>query len=145
MFLTDSGRQQTPFSENGGGFRRLYQETKPAASPNQTRFIGGGDYSALSSEGTATAVADIEVATAVAIDADLTSKDEEARAYFLAKRFAGESSLADDARLARVTERLRRLHPRITAADIARLDEDVTELEENAEFLAALNLELEGN
>jgi len=69
---------------------------------------------------------------------DLAVKDQDARAYFLAKRFSGESTLEDDARFHQLSQRMHRLVPRVTADDIGQLDTDVRMLEANAEFMENL-------
>jgi hypothetical protein len=60
----------------------------------------------------------------------------------LAKKYEGEPSREDSARLALLTERIRRLHPRVTRRDVDVLTQVVDQVEEVTDGLAQLRKRL---
>lgn len=61
---------------------------------------------------------------------DPAGRARDVRVSLLARKYEGLSTVEDDARLAILTARLRRLAPRVTAADIDKLTTMVGELEQ---------------
>ncbi|MDH5674634.1 MAG: hypothetical protein OEZ06_21075 [Myxococcales bacterium] len=69
---------------------------------------------------------------------DAVTKARDARVALLARRFAGRTSTEDEARFAILTERLRRLSPRVTHEMIQRLGEMINAAEDVSEELDAI-------
>ena len=61
---------------------------------------------------------------------DLTERARDARLTLLAKKYEGVSTTEDDARLMILTQRLRKLSPRVTSGDVEKLTTMVGQLEQ---------------
>ncbi len=66
----------------------------------------------------------------VVLHDDPAGRARDARAALLARKYEGLATVEDDARFAILTARLRKLTPRVTSADIEKLDAMVGELEQ---------------
>lgn len=132
--------RSTEFVSDFRGNAKTYR-SMPNNGVLQTSFIKADQVPIARQLGTgASSEADAAIHPVVVEEA---LKDQDARAYFLAKRYAGESSVEDDARFHMLTQRLRRLVPRVSAADLALLDSDVTLIEESSALLAQIRAGLE--
>lgn len=69
---------------------------------------------------------------------DAVDRARDARVALLVRKFEGQSTVEDDARLAILTERLRKLSPRVTSADIDNATTMVGELEQVSANLDAI-------
>ncbi len=72
------------------------------------------------------------------LDDDAVVKARDARLALLARKYEGTASVEDTARLQILTERLRKLAPRVTAADVEQVAEMVADAEGIASRLAAV-------
>lgn len=72
----------------------------------------------------------------VSFELDDVERARRARVSLLARKYEGASSVEDDARIDILTERLRRLSPRVTKTDLETMSKMVEDLEE-----VSLNLE----
>ena len=126
-----------------GELRRVYANSRSDHSESvQTRFYAAGTY--VSPEAVSTGVSDlVEPAQQSHDSEELWRAAQDARAFFLVKRYEGKSSVEDDARFHQLTARLRRISPRITAGHIDLLDEHVTVLERAGDLLDSLRAEID--
>lgn len=72
------------------------------------------------------------------IDDDEVLKARDARLALLARKYEGAASVEDTARLQILTERLRKLSPRVTDKDVEQVAEMVADAEGIAARLAAV-------
>jgi hypothetical protein len=80
-----------------------------------------------------------EHGAAVVLDReDAVARARDARIALLARRYEGESSVEDDARIEILTLRLRRLSPRVTKTDLEGVEQMVEDLEGVAANLDAI-------
>jgi hypothetical protein len=76
---------------------------------------------------------------AVRVDVeDEVMKARDARLALLARKYEGTASIEDGARLQILTERLRKLSPRVTSEDVAQVEDMVSEAERIAARLDAV-------
>lgn len=123
--------------------RRVYTNiARTESDPPQTRFYETQAYAQDNTSGTS-ASNSFETQTPQPDSAETWRATQDARAFFLVKRYEGASTVEDDARFHQLTERLRRLNPRVTAGHIALLDESVSVLENAGSELDGILAEID--
>lgn len=121
------GREETFVAERPS---RAFEETPflvfrtdvPSMRRNGTLTPTGAELSNL--------VETTQVVAKAATKEDAADRARDARVALLARKYEGISTVEDDARLAILTARLRKLSPRVTSADIDKLTTMVGELEQ---------------
>jgi len=134
----------TPATLQAREEKRGHEETfiadrLPTRRLDETPFLWyGSDIPSMHRDGTLTPTAEelrMQIAATPLPVREIPSADPVARARdmrvsLLARKYEGLSTVEDDARLAILTARLRKLAPRVTAADIDNLTTMVAELEQ---------------
>jgi hypothetical protein len=132
VYDDDRGREETPDLRKT---RRAFEETV---------FVElRGQVPSLKREADTTATAgelragEPPVTTRVDLD-DEVMKARDARLALLARKYEGTASIEDGARLQILTERLRKLSPRVTSRDVEQVADMVSEAERVAARLEAV-------
>ena len=137
----------SPFEERRG-HEETCVTTGPSSPPEPTLFIGyKADVPALRREAPTTTTTDELLLNRPAAspsgqtpihEEDEVSRAREARLMLLARRYERVASPEDDARMHILTQRLRRLAPRVTESDTNELSSMFGELEAMSESVSAI-------